>query len=161
MIHDLSLDSASTRNAINRYFISQNSSLIKWACDDVDTKLNLRFKYKVSRQLRRTAQTEVLGTKGRTVRPCPGAVQTGRGRRSPTCPCGSAGRADGAIPGFLTPPAQQKVNKSHVHGENTRTIRDKLTCYLMLLQFPVKNIGGLFVSMLDGDVLPQRYLCSV
>lgn len=42
MIQDLSFDSASIRNAISRYFISQNSNLIKWAYDDVDTKLNLR-----------------------------------------------------------------------------------------------------------------------
>lgn len=42
MIQDLSFDSASIRNAISRYFISQNSNLIKWAYDDVDTKLNLQ-----------------------------------------------------------------------------------------------------------------------
>lgn len=44
MIQDFSFDSANIRNAISRYFISQNSSLIKWACDDVDTKLNLQIK---------------------------------------------------------------------------------------------------------------------
>lgn len=43
MIQDLSFDSANIRNAISRYFISQNSNLIKWACDDVDTKLNLQI----------------------------------------------------------------------------------------------------------------------
>lgn len=41
MIQDLSFASANSRNAISRYFISQNSSFIKWECDDVDTKLNL------------------------------------------------------------------------------------------------------------------------
>lgn len=47
MIQDLSFDSANTRNAISRYFISQNSNLIKWACDDVDTKLNLQIKHMI------------------------------------------------------------------------------------------------------------------
>lgn len=41
MIQDFSFVSANRRNAISRYFISQNSSFIKWECDDVDTKLNL------------------------------------------------------------------------------------------------------------------------
>ena len=43
MIQDLSFDSAKTRNPISRYFISQNSSFIRWACDEVDTKLNLQI----------------------------------------------------------------------------------------------------------------------
>lgn len=34
-------------------------------------------------------------------------------------------------------------------------------CYLVLLKFPVKNIGCLFVSMLDGNVLSESHLCSV
>lgn len=52
MIQDLSLDSAKIRKAISRYFISQNSILIRWECDDMETKLNLQMNH-VSQKKRR------------------------------------------------------------------------------------------------------------
>lgn len=35
------------------------------------------------------------------------------------------------------------------------------TLYLMLLQFPVQNVGSFFMNVLEGDVLSQSHLCSV